>query len=162
MIVGRGAVNQKGPEAPFLAALHAIQAAGKKLPVNLVLVVRRRGGDRLAALPRRSCSKPDVLAALKKVRRRLHARGGAGRSTATSTVNLGAKGVIELELVSSGEKWGRGPAKDIHSSLKAQVDSPVWRLVQALDTLVDAGRQYAGDRRLVRARSAPLTPARRS
>src|SRR3989441_4991175 len=27
-IVGRGAVNQKGPEAAFLAALHAIQGAG--------------------------------------------------------------------------------------------------------------------------------------
>src|ERR1700741_3349773 len=37
-IVGRGAVNQKGPEAAFLAALHAIRGAGKKMPVNLVLV----------------------------------------------------------------------------------------------------------------------------
>ena len=52
------------------------------------------------------------------------------------TVNLGAKGVVELELVSSGEKWGRGPAKDIHSSLKAMVDSPAWHLVKALNTLV--------------------------
>src|SRR5207244_4817281 len=52
------------------------------------------------------------------------------------TVNLGSKGVIELELVSSGEKWGRGPTKDIHSSLKAMVDSPGWHLVKALDTLV--------------------------
>jgi len=52
------------------------------------------------------------------------------------TVSLGAKGVVELELVASGEKWGRGPAKDIHSSLKAMVDSPAWRLVKALDTLV--------------------------
>jgi len=26
------AVNQKGPEAAFLAALHAIRGAGKKLP----------------------------------------------------------------------------------------------------------------------------------
>src|SRR5438046_9325025 len=52
------------------------------------------------------------------------------------TVNLGAKGVVELELVSSGEKWGRGPAKDIHSSLKAMVDSPAWHLIKALDTLV--------------------------
>src|SRR6266550_3684829 len=38
VIVGRGAVNQKGPEAAFLAALHAIRGAGKKMPVNLVLV----------------------------------------------------------------------------------------------------------------------------
>src|SRR2546422_11367893 len=37
-IVGRGAVNQKGPEGAFLAALHAIRGAGRKLPVNLVLV----------------------------------------------------------------------------------------------------------------------------
>ena len=37
-IVGRGAVNQKGPEAAFLAALHAIRGAGRKMPVNLVLV----------------------------------------------------------------------------------------------------------------------------
>jgi acetylornithine deacetylase/succinyl-diaminopimelate desuccinylase-like protein len=51
-------------------------------------------------------------------------------------VNLGAKGVVELELVASGENWGRGPKKDIHSSLKAMVDSPAWRLVQALQTLV--------------------------
>jgi acetylornithine deacetylase/succinyl-diaminopimelate desuccinylase-like protein len=51
-------------------------------------------------------------------------------------VNLGAKGIIELELVSSGEKWGRGPSKDVHSSLAAQIDSPAWHLVQALNTLV--------------------------
>src|SRR5439155_532571 len=38
VVVGRGAVNQKGPEAAFLAALHAIRGAGKKMPVNLVMV----------------------------------------------------------------------------------------------------------------------------
>src|ERR1041384_2841942 len=38
ILVGRGAVNQKGPEAAFLAALHAIRGAGRKLPVNLVFV----------------------------------------------------------------------------------------------------------------------------
>src|SRR5215470_14048369 len=30
VVMGRGAVNQKGPQAAFLAALHAIRAAGKK------------------------------------------------------------------------------------------------------------------------------------
>src|SRR5438067_9981004 len=38
VMVGRGAVNQKGPEATFLAALHALRGAGRKPPVNLVLV----------------------------------------------------------------------------------------------------------------------------
>ena len=64
------------------------------------------------------------------------------------TVSLGAKGVVELELVASGEKWGRGPAKDIHSSLKAMVDSPAWRLVKALDTLVSDDGNTDHDRRL--------------
>jgi len=44
--------------------------------------------------------------------------------------------VIECELVASGERWGRGPRKDIHSSNKARVDSPAWHLVEALATLV--------------------------
>src|SRR5437879_4310842 len=52
------------------------------------------------------------------------------------TITLGAKGVVELELVASGERWGRGPRRDIHSSNKARVDSPAWHLVEALATLV--------------------------
>src|SRR5207237_4081106 len=54
------------------------------------------------------------------------------------TAFLGAKGVVELELGSSGEKWGRGPKADIHSSNKARLDSPAWHLVKALNTLVSA------------------------
>jgi acetylornithine deacetylase/succinyl-diaminopimelate desuccinylase-like protein len=54
----------------------------------------------------------------------------------SATVSLGAKGVIELELVASGEKWGRGPKKDVHSGNRARLDSPAFRLVQALATLV--------------------------
>src|SRR4029079_18042765 len=53
-------------------------------------------------------------------------------------INLGAKGVVELELVSSGEKRGRGPQHDVPSSLEAQLDSPSWHLIQALNTLVTA------------------------
>jgi acetylornithine deacetylase/succinyl-diaminopimelate desuccinylase-like protein len=32
VVMGRGAVNQKGPSPVFLAALHAIRGAGKKVP----------------------------------------------------------------------------------------------------------------------------------
>src|SRR6266571_2132539 len=49
---------------------------------------------------------------------------------------LGAKGVIECELTSGGERWGRGPRKDVHSSNKARLDSPAWHLVEALASLV--------------------------
>src|SRR5436190_529122 len=57
-------------------------------------------------------------------------------SSAPFDAALGAKGVVELELVSSGERWGRGPRKDVHSSNKARLDSPAWHLVEALATLV--------------------------
>jgi acetylornithine deacetylase/succinyl-diaminopimelate desuccinylase-like protein len=52
------------------------------------------------------------------------------------TVALGAKGVVECELVASGEKWGRGPSRDVHSSNRSRLDSPAFHLVQALATLV--------------------------
>src|SRR3546814_12143506 len=64
-IMGRGAVNQKGPEASFLAALHAIRAAGRKLPVNIVLVCE---GEEEIGSPhfRQIATKPNILAVLKK------------------------------------------------------------------------------------------------
>ncbi len=116
VMMGRGAVNQKGPQAAFLAALEAIRAANRKVPVNLVLVAEGEeeiGSPHIAQLVRR----PEVAAALGK-------SIGVFMPAASQdldgivTVSLGAKGVVELELVSSGEKWGRGPAKDIHSSLE--------------------------------------------
>src|SRR5262245_33737745 len=64
-IMGRGAVNQKGPEAAFLAALHAIRGAGRKLPVNLVLVAEGEeeiGSPHIQQIVRQ----PEVTAALKK------------------------------------------------------------------------------------------------
>jgi acetylornithine deacetylase/succinyl-diaminopimelate desuccinylase-like protein len=135
VIVGRGAVNQKGPQATFLAALHAIRAAGKKPPVNLVLVCE---GEEEIGSPhfRQVVTKPNVLAALKKCEGVVIPAGWQSPSNGGVSVNLGAKGVVEFELVASGAKWGRGPKTDIHSSEKARVDSPAWRLVQALTTLV--------------------------
>ena len=133
-MVGRGAVNQKGPEATFLAALHAIRAAGRKLPVNIVLVCE---GEEEIGSPhfRQIATKPNVLAALKKCDG-IFIPASWQDKTGSIDVNLGSKGIVELELVASGEKWGRGPKGDVHSSLKAMVDSPAWRLVQALQTLV--------------------------
>jgi acetylornithine deacetylase/succinyl-diaminopimelate desuccinylase-like protein len=154
VMMGRGAVNQKGPEAAFLAALHAMKAAGRKLPVNLVLVAEGEeeiGSTHIAQLVRA----PKVQAALAKT-------VGVFMPTAMQdldgiiTVSLGAKGIVELELVASGEKWGRGPSKDIHSSLKAMVDSPSWHLVKALGTLVsDDGNTITIDNYPV---APPLSP----
>lgn len=135
VIVGRGAVNQKGPEAAFLAALHALRAAGRKSPVNLVLVCE---GEEEIGSPHfhQIVTRPHILAALKRCEGVVIPAGWQSPSNGGVSVNLGAKGIVELELVASGAKWGRGPRTDIHSSEKARVDSPAWRLVQALTTLV--------------------------
>src|SRR5881275_630400 len=118
VIIGRGAVNQKGPEAE-----------------------EEIGSPHIGQLVRR----PEVQAALSKCVG-VFMPSAAQDLDGVVTVNLGSKGVIELELVSSGEKWGRGPAKDIHSSLKAMVDSPAWHLVKALNTLVsEDGNEIAID-----------------
>src|SRR5881296_1302314 len=134
VVMGRGAVNQKGPEATFLAALHAIRGAGRKLPVNLVLVAEGEeeiGSPHFPQIVRRA----EVQAAISRCRGIFMPAAAQGLDGVV-TINLGAKGVVELELTSSGELWGRGPRKDIHSSNKARVDSPAWHLVQALNTLV--------------------------
>ncbi|MFN2150804.1 MAG: M20/M25/M40 family metallo-hydrolase, partial [Anaerolineales bacterium] len=133
-IVGRGAVNQKGPQAMLLAGLHAMRAAGVKPPVNLVLVAE---GEEEIGSPhfQQIVSRPDIMAKLKQSEGIFIPIGWQDKKGNVG-VNLGAKGIVELELIASGENWGRGPQKDIHSSLKAMVDSPAWRLVQALQTLV--------------------------
>ncbi|MGA2813425.1 MAG: M20/M25/M40 family metallo-hydrolase [Candidatus Acidiferrum sp.] len=133
-VVGRGAVNQKGPEAAFLAALHAIRGAGRKLPVNFVFVAE---GEEEIGSPHfpQVVHQPEVLAALKTCQGVFMPYASQGLNGDVS-LYLGAKGVVELELISSGEKWGRGPKHDVHSSTKAELDSPAWHLVEALATLV--------------------------
>src|SRR5881394_2576396 len=93
VIVGRGAVNLKGPESAFLAALHAIRGAKRKLPVNLVLVAEGEeeiGSPHIGQLVHR----PEVDAALRKT-------VGVFMPAASQdldgivTVSLGAKGVVE-------------------------------------------------------------------
>lgn len=134
VMIGRGAVNQKGPESAFLAALDAFRTAGRQLPVNLVLVAEGEeeiGSPNIGDIVRQ----PRVQAALAKTIGVWMPHCTQGLNGAV-TVNLGAKGVIEVELTASAARWGRGPTRDTHSSFKSVVDSPVWRLVTALNTLV--------------------------
>jgi acetylornithine deacetylase/succinyl-diaminopimelate desuccinylase-like protein len=143
VVMGRGAVNQKGPESALLAALHAIRGAGRRLPVNLVLVAE---GEEEIGSPhfQQVVLRPDVAGALKRCSGVFMPSAGQDPD-GSATVSLGAKGVIELELVASGARWGRGPKKDVHSSNRARLDSPAFRLVQALNTLVTADGDPAID-----------------
>jgi acetylornithine deacetylase/succinyl-diaminopimelate desuccinylase-like protein len=143
VVMGRGATNQKGPQSAFLAALIAFRAAGRKLPVNLVLVAEGEeeiGSPHFAQVVR----SPEVMARLARTDGVMMPFASHGLD-GNITINLGAKGIVELELISSGERWGRGPGKDVHSSLRAMLDSPSFHLVQALNSLVTADGDPAID-----------------
>ena len=134
VMIGRGASNQKGPEATWLAALHALKAAGRKSPVNIVLVAE---GEEEIASPHfeQVVHRPEVLAALSRCHEVFMPLASQTPQGGVE-IALGAKGVLEVELVCSTQLWGRGAREDIHSSYKAELDSAVWRMVKALSTLV--------------------------
>jgi acetylornithine deacetylase/succinyl-diaminopimelate desuccinylase-like protein len=143
-MVGRGVVNQKGPQMAFLAAIKAIQASGRKLPVNLVLVAE--GEEEVAS------THFDQVVAVPEVRAALAQSIGVFIPTAaqsrdgSANITLGAKGAVEFQLVVGGETSGKYPKTDIHSSNHARIENPAWRLVKALDTLVaDDGHTPAID-----------------
>ena len=130
---GRGATNQKGPERAFLNAVESVRAAAGKLPVNLMFVCE--GEEELG-----SPNLPLVVSKLKDRLARAHGvlfpanmLGRDGRAALT----LGNKGIAYIELETHGGPAGGPTRAEIHSSMKAAVDSPAWRLVQALATMTD-------------------------
>ncbi|HYC94819.1 MAG TPA: M20/M25/M40 family metallo-hydrolase [Sphingomicrobium sp.] len=133
-IVGRGAVNQKGPETAFLSAVRAFKASGRKLPLNLVLVAE---GEEEIASPNfhQVIARPEVRQALGKCVG-VFIPFNAQNPDGSASVNLGAKGAVELQLIVGGETSDRYPKADTHSSSHARIENPAWRLVKALDTLV--------------------------
>lgn len=143
-IVGRGAVNQKGPQMAFLAAIKAIQASGRKLPVNLVLVAE--GEEEVASTNfHQVVAVPEVRDALLKSIG-VFIPAAAQSKEGNANITLGAKGAVEFQLIVGGETSDKYPKTDIHSSNHSRIESPAWRLVKALDTLVaDDGHTPAID-----------------
>lgn len=134
VLIGRGAINQKGPEATLLTALRAFKASGTPLPVNIVLVAEgeeETGSEHFGQIT----GDPEVAQALSEAVGVILPVAWQGNDGGVE-IFLGAKGVAEIQLVADGAVSGRGPGMEIHSSLGAVVENPAWRLVKALDTLV--------------------------
>lgn len=143
-MVGRGVVNEKGPQMAFLAAIKAIQASGRKLPVNLVLVAE--GEEEVASTHfDQVVAVPDVRAALAQTVG-VFIPTAAQSKDGSANITLGAKGAVEFQLIVGGETSDKYPKTDIHSSNHARIENPAWRLIKALDTLVaDDGHTPAID-----------------
>lgn len=136
-IVARGAVNSKGPNRFVLNALESILAVGGKLPVNVIFTCD--GAEEQGS--------PNFHEVLDPWRDRLQRAsclmklGPSQQADGSVAMALGGKGIMYVELEAHGGRWGRGPQKmPIHSSRKAVLESPVWRLIEALRTMYDPSR----------------------
>jgi acetylornithine deacetylase/succinyl-diaminopimelate desuccinylase-like protein len=128
VLVGRGAENSKGPEMAQWNALMSIKAVTGKLPVNLIIVAE--GDEERMSMGYRTFVKahPDLF----KGADAMYRFGGQDE------LGGGSEGCVYVELTTSGQKWGRGPTySDIHGGFKRSVDSPAWRHIKMLSTLVD-------------------------
>jgi acetylornithine deacetylase/succinyl-diaminopimelate desuccinylase-like protein len=131
VLIGRGAVNSKGPEMAQLNALMSMKAALGKLPVNLVFIAE--GDEERMDIGLRKFVKdhPDLVKADAMLMFGGQAPSGAGG------VMGGSEGCINFELTTSGKAWGRGPTdSDIHGTHMREVDSPAWRHIKMLSSLM--------------------------
>ena len=133
VLIGRGAVNSKGPEHAQWQALMSIKAVTGKLPVNVVFVAE--GDEERMDIGLRKFVKdhPDFFKNIDA----LIGEAGTQSPSGGGGVGGGSEGCVYFELTTSGKSWGRGPVQsDIHGSNKRAVDSPAWRHMKMLASLV--------------------------
>jgi acetylornithine deacetylase/succinyl-diaminopimelate desuccinylase-like protein len=132
VLIGRGATNSKGPQMSQLNALRSIKAVNGKLPVNLIFVAE--GDEERMDIGLRKFVKdhPELLEGADA----MYLFGGQNPS-GSAGFSGGSEGCVYVELTTSGKSWGRGPTdSDIHGSNKRSVDSPAWRHIKMLASLV--------------------------
>lgn len=120
VLIGRGAVNSKGPEMTQYNALMSMKAVMGKLPVNLIFVAE---GDE---------ERMDI-----GLRKFVQDHSDLFKGANAMLGPGGSEGCVYVELTTSGTAWGRGPTvSDIHGAWKRSVDSPAWRHIKMLSSLV--------------------------
>ena len=132
VMIGRGATNSKGPQMVQWNAFMSMKEVLGKLPVNLIFVAE--GDEERMSIGLRQFVRdhPELFADADAMFR----FGSQGRSGG-GELSGGSEGCVYIELTTSGEKWGRGPvASDIHGAYKRSTDSPAWRHIKMLSTLI--------------------------
>jgi acetylornithine deacetylase/succinyl-diaminopimelate desuccinylase-like protein len=130
VMIGRGAVNSKGPQMALLNALHSIKAVAGELPVNIFFVAE---GDE----ERMSIGLHEFVHQRAARLRQADAMLGFGWQDPSGIARMmcGSEGCLYFELTTSGASWGRGPGRSaIHGIYKRVVDSVAWRHIQMLNT----------------------------
>src|SRR5947209_2054404 len=139
-IIGRGSTNSKGALANHLFTWKTIRDVDE-MPVNLKILAE--GEEEI--------SSANFIAYIRTHRRELKADAAIANDYSEDlrgvpTIYLGVKGCLYLTVWSRGNPQAGGPMdSEIHSSNAVWIGSPVWRLLQALNTLVDEDQRPAID-----------------
>jgi acetylornithine deacetylase/succinyl-diaminopimelate desuccinylase-like protein len=123
-LYGRGVADTKGNIVARLDAIEAVRAVRGELPVRVVWLIE--GEEEIGS--------PHLDEFMREQGDKLRADGciwefGGYTWDGTPKIYLGLKGMLTVDLVA------RGPVRDIHSGNAAYIQSPVWRLIWALNEI---------------------------
>jgi len=139
-VIARGSTNSKGALANHLFTWKTIRDIDE-MPVNLKILAE--GEEEI--------SSANFIEYIRTNRPALKADAAIADDYSEDlrgvpTVYLGVKGCLYLTIWSRGNQKAGGPMEsEIHSSEAVWIGSPVWRLLQALSTLVDADQRPVVD-----------------
>ncbi len=133
-IVARGARNQKGPIMGFVNALRSMLAVRGDVPVNVIFAFD--GEEEIGSMNLVGPFRQRYLDELKRADAAYYLNPSQNAQN-DQVLYLGNRGIAFGELEVKGGQWG-GPAKGpIFAPHDLWVDSPAWRLAQAIATLKD-------------------------
>lgn len=134
VIYARGAASPKGPLVSLLTALKAYKEEKGRLPVNIKFVFESDEQVGSPTLPKFIEEKKILLNDCLVV---IYPEFNQTRKEEV-VIPLSVKGIIYFELICKGGEWGGPSIVSLHSSNASWIKSPVWRIVQALNTMIDA------------------------
>ena len=132
-IVGRGVFNDKGPSMAFINALSAIEAVAGDVPVNLIFVIE---GEEEINSPSLEPFVREHMDELKNADATYFHRARQDEKGVPRLI-LGNKGEMDLEFEVSLRP------EDTHSGSKPILDSAIWRLIWAFNSLCDSNDEIA-------------------
>lgn len=134
-IIARGACNSKGPLIAFLNVIETFKQVGE-IPLNLIFTIEGEEEIGSPELPKFYYEKQEWLKS--KVDAGFEPFwADYGTDVNCPIISLGSKGIVTIELICRGGKWGGPITHSVHSSVGAWISSPVWRLVKAVSTFID-------------------------
>lgn len=140
VLINRGVCNSKAAMMGSLLAIRTMKDRNE-LPVNVHLILE--GEEELGG--------PGFPGYVRKNRARLSKADAAfsfdygENANGVPVIALGLKGCTYLTLSTKGSERGGPMDGEIHSSDAVLVESPVWRLVHAISTMVDENQNPAID-----------------